>query len=74
MFKGLLIRVVFIGVHTDQYRYTRRDLFRTVDAVATATEEYQSGAPVYTYLEIQYITHSAESSVRCVFCPAPLGH
>jgi len=30
-----------------------RDLLRTLDAAATATEEYQSGAPVHTYLQIR---------------------
>ena len=46
----------------------RRDLLRTVDAAATATEEYQSGAPVHTYLEFEYeydyIVLPTESSVR----------
>ena len=69
MYKGLC--VVFISVHTDQYWYTRRDLLRKLYAAATATEEYQSGAPVHTYLEIRYTTHSADSSVWCVFCPVP---
>jgi hypothetical protein len=69
MYKGLC--VVFISVHTDQYWYTRRDLLRKLDAAATATDEYQRGAPVHTYLEIRYTTHSAESSVRCVLFTAP---
>jgi hypothetical protein len=58
--------VVHISVHTDQYRYTRRYLLRKLDAAVTATEEYQSGAPVHTCLEIRYLPIVTAGAVEAV--------